>query len=147
MKKLITILFLVTFSLQAQDSIRFAGINTTTDKLDHAAVGYALGITTNIVSYKLLSLTRLDPELSKLFSFAFGAAVPILAGHLKERYDEKNGGQYSKEDFNVTAVAGLCGSFTMRIMLWNSIPRSHVPEEETIYDSDVWDLDNIYINK
>ncbi len=145
MKKLITIisvLFLFAFSLQAQDSIRFMGINTTTDKLDHAFVGYALGLTANLGSYKLLGLTKLDPELSKMFSFAIGAAVPILAGHIKETYDKKQGRVYSREDFNVTAVAGLFGSFTMRLLLWNSIPVSHVFEGEII-----WDLESeIFIN-
>jgi len=133
MKKLIIILFLFSFGLQAQ-TIRFAGIEMHEDKLNHFAAGYGIGLMSNIATYKLISLTKLDPELSKMFSFAIGSSLGILAGHLKEKHDEKNGKVYSKDDFNTTLYGALSGSFSMRLLLWNSIPENHLPKGEIIYD-------------
>lgn len=137
MKNLIIIIILLFIEISINSQmIKFAGINMQEDKLQHFSVGFIEGNVINISIYKLLSLTKLDPELSKMFSTAFAIFLTGITGHTKERYDKKNGGIYNKEDFKATLYGGIIGSFTVRLFLWNSIPENHLPEDAIIYSLD-----------
>lgn len=138
MKNLIIILFLIPFWANC---VITAQIDfSEPDKQAHLAVGFISSGIINIECYQLIKDTDLKPFWSKAISFGVGAGGGILLGHLKEKYDQKHGGVYNKKDFKATLIGAISGSFTVRLLLWNNIPESHVPIE------DIWLLENEFIN-
>ena len=122
MKKLLTtiIIILLTLNLNAQ---------IQDDKINHFSVGYLIGAVSNIQTYELLSMTNINPKTSKVISFGVGVGMGLLAGHLKEKYDSNHEGVYNKQDLKATTVGSLSGSLTVRLILWNSVPRKSLPKD------------------
>lgn len=127
MKKLIIILLLMPICLNAQ---------IKQDKINHFSAGFLISGIGNITTYELIQNTDIKPFWTKAISFTVGAGLGVLAGHAKEKYDLRNGGYYSKMDLESTMYGSLTGSFTIRLVLWNSIPKSHVPIK------DIFDIEN-----
>ena len=130
MKNIIIILLLslLPFSLAAQ-KVDF----NQQDKQVHFAAGFFISSVANIETYNIIKDSNLKPWQSKAISFVSGVTFGTLAGHAKERFDEKNNKVYSKNDFRATLYGALCGSFTIRLVLWNSIPESKVLDNEIIF--------------
>ena len=115
MKKLITILFLFAFSVNAQ---------IQQDKLNHLSVGYIVGFAGNGGTYLLLSEgTNWNINSCKAISSIAGFGLSILAGHLKESNDNF----YNKKDFNYTALGGLIGTLSVSFIIGKSKPLNRIP--------------------
>ena len=119
--KLTLILFLIPFVLSAQ---------IEQDKINHFSCGFLIAGISNAETYNLLKDTNLKPWQSKTIALIVGSGIGILAGHAKEKYDENNEGIYNRKDFDATAYGAVFGSISVRLVVWNSIPESHVPIEE-----------------
>lgn len=100
------------------------------DETAHYSCGFLVGGIANIETYNLIKNTNLKPWQSKAIAFIVGTGAGILAGHLKEQYDSNNEGFYNRKDFKATMWGAVSGSVTIRLVLWNSIPESHVPVED-----------------
>jgi len=124
MKKLITILFLFAFSMNAQ---------IQQDKLNHLSVGYIVGFAGNGGTYLLLSEgTNWNINTCKVISSIAGFGLSVLAGHLKESNDKF----YNKKDLNYTALGGLIGILSVSFIIGKSIPKNRIPKK------DIFDMKN-----
>lgn len=115
MKKLIILLFLLPFSLNAQ---------IEEDKALHFEAGFMIGATSNAITYVILSdKTNIKPVWCKGIAFFTGVGLSTLAGHIKETNDD----HYNCKDLNNTIYGGLAGSFSLTLILWRSRYEKHVP--------------------
>ena len=94
MKKLITILFLFAFSMNAQ-----------TDKYYHAGAGTILSGGTYVLD-QLVFKREMNPVAPSLIAISGGAA--------KEFFDVMNGKTFSYSDFACTALSGIATNAIMR---------------------------------
>ena len=120
MKRLLLILItFISLSIKSQE-IYILGFKE--DKVKHFTCGYMIGFTSNCIAYEITK--------NKTIGLVSGIAFSTLAGHLKENYDRNNGKIYNKSDFNATLCGGISGSFTIRLVLWNSVYRKRVTMEQ-----------------
>jgi hypothetical protein len=112
--KLLVILVLFPFFLNAQ-------INRD-KKIEHIVAGYLIGGTGNFLVYKLTD--------NKTVGLISGVALSLLAGHIKEKLDEKNGKYYSTNDLMYTSFGGLGGSITVRVIIGKKERKRNIPNEE-----------------
>lgn len=123
MKKLILILILlVSFFCKAQENIKLKELYTQEDKINHLTVGYMIGFMGNCTAYEI--------SKNKTIGVISGFALSVLAGHLKEVYDMKNGKSYNKKDFQATIIGGFSGTITIRLVLWNSVHKKKATMEQ-----------------
>jgi len=99
------------------------------DKVAHFSCGYLISSYTNIQTYELLSFTQMNTKTAKAVSLITGVGMGVLAGHLKETYDRRHGGTYNMADLRATIYGSIAGSITIRLILWNSFPRSKLPDD------------------
>jgi len=109
------------------------------DKFNHVYVGALIGLTANgLVSDFVPAITNKEydpdgmieiPSKYKLIGMISGVCIGTLAGHLKEKYDVRQGGIYNRQDLKATMLGALIGSVSFRIILGNSISRHQVPKQ------------------
>lgn len=126
MKKLTIILLMIPI---------LAGAQIAEDKIHHFSCGAMIAGVANITTYDLIKDTRLKPSYSKIVAMAVGLGIGMLAGHAKEIYDEKQGRYYSHSDYKATGYGALFGTVSVRLVIWNSVPKSHVPIK------DLWEME------
>lgn len=91
-------------------------------KIEHIVAGFIIGGTGNFIVYKLTD--------NKTIGLISGTALSILAGHIKEKLDEKNGKYYSTNDLMYTSFGGLGGSITVRVIIGNKERKKKVHDVE-----------------
>ena len=103
------------------------------DKQAHFAFGSFIGSGSNAVTYVALSQhTKIKPIYCSIISFVVGSSIGTAVGHLKESYDSRNGGFYSRPDFNYTLRGAVCGSLTITLFTNWSIPECRINKEELL---------------
>lgn len=132
-KLIIIILFAYMHIFSVYSQIRMG-------KQAHFAAGFFISAVGTIESYNILKDTQLKPWQSRILSSLIGTGLGFAAGHTKEIYDKKHGRAYSKQDFYYTGKGSVYGTVTVNLLLWSSIPESHVPIEE------LWLLENKFVN-
>lgn len=155
MKKLILIiLFMFSFWANAQNGLIWGVDFNEQDKQDHAYYGYVSGFVVNWSTYALLEDTELKPIWAKLISFGVGTVAGATIGHLKEKWDRKQGKIYNVKDLKATFIGGVAGSGTLSLVFYIFLPNRKLPEGTIIYDDikdipvvETWSLDNEFINK
>jgi len=133
MKKLITILFLFTFSLNAQIQLA-EDYSFKTDKQYHAIAGTVISGTTFILVY--------NKTKDEKFAKRAGIFAGIGAGMVKEMIDFAMGKEIMLSDLLYTSVFSIATSLTMQ-----GIVKHRKKKQKKLLDNTVWDLDNEFINK
>jgi len=136
MKKLITILFLFAFSLQAQIQLS-EDYSFAPDKQKHAIVGIGL----NAASFALIYNKTGDEALSKRGSIIFVVAISMF----KEIGDHLQGGEISIADMLYTNAFSIATSVTLEQIVKHRKRKRN--KNITFVDDQVWSLDNKFINK
>lgn len=109
----------------------------SSDKLDHLAISSVNSAIIKGISWKLVSNnTNLSLGNCHRVSDAVAIGGSLLIGHLKEKYDQRNGGIYSKKDMFFNGLGAIVGTYTIRIIIGNAIPVNRVPIK------DVFDMEN-----
>jgi len=121
MRKLIILFILSSIIVKSQD-LQKIGINLDNDKINHFSAGYIIAISSNCIAYEI--------SKNKTVGLISGIAFSTLAGYLKENYDKNNNNNFSNSDFLATIYGGLAGTFTVRLILWNSIHRKKATMEQ-----------------
>jgi hypothetical protein len=94
------------------------------------------------ISWKLISNnTNWSLKTCHVVSNALAISGTMYIGHLKERYDERNGGFYDKKDMLYNAIGTIAGTYIVRIGIRSAIPENRVPIK------DVFDMENDPLKK